>query len=62
MELFPQPWVKWIYMPNLASVVTSVTIVETTDEEARQRYELLFSCPFILEIVTTSFTDMRLNT
>ena len=37
VELFPQPWVKWIYMPNLASVVTSVTIVETTDEEARQR-------------------------
>ena len=30
-------------MPNLASVVTSVTIVETTDEEARQRYKLLFS-------------------
>ena len=43
VELFPQPWVKWIYMPNLASVVTSVTIVETTDEEARQRYQLLFS-------------------
>ena len=32
-------------MPNLASVVTSVTIVETTDEEARQRYELPFSFP-----------------
>ena len=46
-------------MPNLASVVTSVTIVETTDEEARQRYELLFSS---IAIVTFPFSDMRLNT
>ena len=37
VELFPQPWVKWIYMPNLASVVTSVSIVETTNEEERKR-------------------------